>query len=47
MHKLMIKKYSTTWEVPLLKDKFLGGVLYVLRFTERRFMHQHLKMERH
>lgn len=27
MHKLMIKKYSTTWEVPLLKDKFGGGTL--------------------
>lgn len=25
MRKLMIKKYSTTWEVPLLKNK-LGGV---------------------
>lgn len=46
MHKLMIKKYSTTWEVPLLKNK-LGGVLYVLMFTERRFMHQHLRRERH
>lgn len=46
MRKLMIKKMEKTWEVPLLKDK-LGGGIYVLRFTERRFMHQHLRMERH
>lgn len=42
MHKLMIKKDDTTWEIPLLKDK-LGGVTLCVKVSGETFYAPTLK----